>query len=352
MAQISGRRHWSPPVIAIAIGSLAIVAAVVAVALYHPSSHRQSISPIKPLAKTLGVAAGSGLPNDPAPAVTKVLVEGRALGSGDRIDIEWRYDEPTPGQYTWGPHISAVIAQFVSTRTPMVAIIDNAPPWASDGQNCDVALCGPNRAHITSYGNFCGHVARYLLTRGVVRLSIEVQNEENSEDSLAPGPNPGLFALSLHACYTAVKHVSPSIPVILGGLSPGPSGAEIPWMSPYAYLRDVLVAERGQRDFDAVGLHVSGNGLAQAQGVHQLLVSAGFPQVPIDITELDVQPNLTLGYIQAVLSQWQHLPWLGSLYIYAPPYARTSPLFAPDGQPTAQLADLLNEYRQVRTSGR
>jgi hypothetical protein len=131
-------------------------------------------------------------------------------------------------------------------------VIVGTPHWALPPDCRSATQCPPMPASDGGYREFLRKfAARYPESAG-----IEIGNEPNLADSWLE-PNPFRYAQLLRSGYEAVKSVTPSIPVLIGGLTPGAvtgNGIEAT-----AFL-DALYSY-GAKDYsDGIGYHVYAGG--------------------------------------------------------------------------------------------
>jgi hypothetical protein len=140
-----------------------------------------------------------------------------------------------------------------------------APSWAlgpefSCNQWAQECRYPPARAHYADWGSIAAELAR----RYPDAAGIEVWNEPNLSTFWRPSPNPARYTELLAEAYRAIKAVSPSMPVISGGLA-NPSG--VPGVS--VRLTDFLRAmyRNGSAAVsDGIGVHPYPNSVDSGPG--------------------------------------------------------------------------------------
>ena len=174
-----------------------------------------------------------------------------ALGANvERVSFDWRWAEPSQGQYSFGVYDQMYAAMQAQGIRP-IWILLFAPSWASAvpcdqyTQNC---MYPPAASHYAD----AAHMAALLATRYPNSAGIEIWNEENNH-WFWPSPDPAAYTQLLKVSYSAVKQANPSMPVVLGGLSnvQQTAGGDVS-------LNDFLTgvyANGGKDSMDAIAFH-------------------------------------------------------------------------------------------------
>jgi hypothetical protein len=170
-----------------------------------------------------------------------------------RANVSWASLEPhAKGQFSSGylaemdRGIEPVLAAGIKVVMPLS---DSVPYWASadPGKHESGSTRVWNKyykpANMQDYADAFRFLAKHYAPKGV--QVFEVWNEPNHSRFWPSGPNPGEYAQMLKAAYPAIKQVSPSATVLLGGLA----------QNDYGYLQGVY-ASGGGSSFDAVASHI------------------------------------------------------------------------------------------------
>ncbi len=309
------------------------------------------------LAKCLGLATGSGLPELQPDQLVAVLSRFNGVKHPVlRWDIEWRFaqkEEPTTDdlKLDWGPWdlVVQAIITYNRPRPPDEQIISQnivglAPGWANSqaGVDCAVSHCGPDFAHAKHFGLFGGEVVKHLRALGLPSRAIRIEgwNEENQDQHFLPEPNPRIFAAMMRSLNETVKKVDPGIPVIMGGFA-HVSGDGLP---PKAFMV-AFYAAGGKDSFDLAATHPYDGNLVETAAVHDVMAVNGEGHKKVQASEVGFE---TAAELQVFIDLWFAQTWTAGLLIYAPPGEATGPWDA-SGQPQPGLHEVWsNTLRQQR----
>ncbi|MEU6141925.1 cellulase family glycosylhydrolase [Streptomyces sp. NPDC047081] len=210
-----------------------------------------------------------------------------------RADLSWQDVQPDgPDRYRWGPFDRVVTAAEARGLT-VLPVLAYTPAWARSG-HCADSKCGP--ADPEAFAAFAGAAAARYTPRGIGTW--EIWNEPNIPAFWHPAPDATAYTALLRATSRALRRVSPSAEVVLGGLSSaGAGGAAV---AAPDFLAAVL-AHDGKGLFDAVGYHpytyprpasarvprgTAWDGINRAHpSLHGVLAAHGMPGTPVWITE-------------------------------------------------------------------
>jgi polysaccharide biosynthesis protein PslG len=188
---------------------------------------------------------------------------GRGVAAdSQRITLAWNWAEPYPDSYALEGFDRTYRASLSRGIRPLITILFS-PWWTwSPDVNCDQwhqqCTYPPAPAFDGEWREFATIVAR----RYPEALGIEIWNEQNLKGFWKPLPDAARYADLLRQAYTAIKAVSPSMPVISGGLANNDPSADGN-ISYIDYLRGVY-QNGGGRYMDGIGIHPYNPGLHSA----------------------------------------------------------------------------------------
>lgn len=313
---------------ATALGAVVAVApAVPAVALPAGSGVARSSSSRRLVAPTtrgpVGVSANSGILWESQASQANSLDFMRAIGvTGIRIDIPWRWVEPTRGAFAW-TIVDRVVDAARARDMSVLGVLTTTPSWAALGQSTNQQT---RPADLDQWAAFVRAVAtRY---KGRV-FAYEVWNEPNTEEYFVPAPDPQQYAALVRASVPAIKEVDPHAQVLAGALGPAPAGqGTIPAVDFFASMLDAGVGA-----VDAYSFHPYDNeqtmaqatfwdntAIRQAMTMHALLRARGEAHKKIWATEYGApvqlgearQAELVITGIQ----QWAECGFAGPMYLH------------------------------------
>ncbi len=256
----------------------------------------------------------------------------------------WAYYEPAPGRYEW-THADLVVDHARRQGLTVIARLGFVPEWARpDPEEQSTTFTYLDETH---YGDFAAYAAAFAQHfRGRVEQVI-IWNEPNLSLEWGYRPvDPEAYTELLRAVYPRVKAVDPDIVVLGGALAPAlaPPG-EREGMNDLEYLRRMLASGAGEL-MDGLAAHAYGWRLppddpadpavinfARTELLHEVLVEAGYPAMPIYITEggwndhprwtkavpSSQRADFTLAAYQKVLADW---PWCRAAVLWAFRYQR------------------------------
>jgi hypothetical protein len=138
--------------------------------------------------------------------------------TSNRLFIRWDWIQAGGiDKYDW-TSADAQYAAFRAAGQRPFWVVNGTPGWALPPE-CAGALptqCPPMRESLGGYRDFI----RQLVSRYPESAGIEIGNEPNLNHSWLT-PDPSRYAELLRSGYEAVKSVTPNIPVLIGGLTPG-----------------------------------------------------------------------------------------------------------------------------------
>lgn len=229
---------------------------------------------------TLGFAQDLG---HDAAAVGKTLDAIASFGAHwARLYWDWSYSESTQGSGNYA-FVKTISDAAHARGIKLLVVGTGTPGWASGGG----WNAPPTAAHEADFGQFIAH----LVTQGGAD-AVEVWNEPNNGGFWNAPRDAAKEARLIIAAYAAVKAVSPSTPVITGGLT----AVDV---RPADYFRTMMGVPGFAHSFDGVGFHpytqphdpidTVGNpdGLLTAQipEIQRMLDTAGVGGKPFWLTE-------------------------------------------------------------------
>jgi hypothetical protein len=253
---------------------------------------------------------------DPADAAA---LARRAGAQVVRVTVDWRSLEPRPGEFDWDVYDRVGTALARQGIKPVWTLLF-APGWARDG-TCTNAeadcIDPPTEAHDDAWRG----LARAFAQRFPQSAAIEVWNEPNVPAFWGPGPDPARYAQLLSLAHAGVREVSPTIPVLFGGLANVVNSSE-PGVAPGTFV-DEVAAAGGRDQFDGISVHPYP--YAEDFGPVDRMLTAvraasgriGRPNVPLWVTETgystagdpgvavrpDVQAKLLVSLTQHLVDQ-------------------------------------------------
>jgi polysaccharide biosynthesis protein PslG len=215
--------------------------------------------------------------HDSPAVVDRALASAAAAGLGvARVAPLWELTEPMPPQrgrhrYDWR-YDDFIAKELAGHGFRWVAVLAFAPSWASVQPG--VLHAAPRGT--AAYAAYAAAVARRY--RGLIS-AFEVWNEEDLPVFWRPGPDPATYARLYEAARTAIHHVDPAIPVLIGGLAGGHP----------RFLNDLLRQPELRDQVDGVAIHTyaatPARMLAQVRTYRLRLEGPGFGAVPLYVTE-------------------------------------------------------------------
>ena len=222
-----------------------------------------------------------------------------ARGGADtaRAVISWSVIEREPGVYRWRRY-DRLYGRMLANGVRPLWVLGDAPCWAREQSFEECVTDGyfahpPAESRSYEFALFAALVAQ----RYPESVAIEAWNEPNLWAFWRPEPDPGAAARLTAWVNAGVDAVDPSMPVLLGGLSPLlPSELSPPKEIAYADFLRRAYAAVGPGHWDAVAMHPFPR---FQKSVHYLrdiekhldrmrraLRRAGDPRAPIWVTEI------------------------------------------------------------------
>ena len=226
------------------------------------------------------VAQGVATPDQAAAALDTIGAEV------DRVQIDWRNIERTPGVYRFETFDRIYAADLARGIRPLFNLA-YAPTWA-DGDACaavtGTCLASPLPEFYDDYARALAAIAQ----RYPRAIGVEVWNEPNLPFFWRPAPDPAGYAALLAESYEAVNAVAPEMKVagasIVDTSAVGAVGAT-------AFLEAISDAGAAGA-MDAISMHAyggsevtGGRAVQEVGSVRAWRDSAGISSTPIWITE-------------------------------------------------------------------
>jgi polysaccharide biosynthesis protein PslG len=183
----------------------------------------------------------------------QTVLEQRTVGvSTTRLFVNWPTVEPAPGQWDWQSSDDQYGQITAGGLRPLIVAFA-APCWARPSTDCSNpnATGPPDPTYDAAWSDYI----RQLATRYPAAVGIEIWNEPNLDQFWLPRPDPVRFTQLLSEAYRAVKAVSPTMPVISGGLLLDPPLSGQPVESDTVFL-SLMYAAGAKRWMDGLGVHV------------------------------------------------------------------------------------------------
>ncbi len=204
----------------------------------------------------------------------------------DRVQINWKRLEPTPGTYVFETFDRIYAADLARGIRPLFNLA-YAPTWA-DGDACagvtGICLASPLPEYYDDYARALAVIAqRYPAAAGV-----EVWNEPNLSKFWRPAPDPAAYAALLSQSYAAVKAVSPATDVAGASVVETGSATSI---GAATFLEGISAAGAAS-SMDAISMHTypgldltGGRAVQSVELVREWRDAVGESSTPIWITE-------------------------------------------------------------------
>jgi polysaccharide biosynthesis protein PslG len=277
--------------------------------------------------------------------IKRTLEMAREMGATWIVEyFPWAYHEPAPGRFDWS-HADLVVDHARRQGLTVIARLGLVPEWARpDPEEQATTLTYLDEAHYDAFARYVAAFAAHFQGRV---LHLVIWNEPNISLEWGYRPvDPEGYARLLETVYREAKAANPDVTIIGGALAPTLAPAGDPeGMNDLDYLGRMLEADAG--DFmDGLAVHAYGWRLpadappdpvtvnfARTELLHDLLLAAGYPNMPIYITEggwndhprwtKAVSPSQRAAYsIQAYEKARVEWPWCQAVVLWAFRYPR------------------------------
>lgn len=271
----------------------------------------------------IGISVNSSLLWESAAARQQSFAFLSAIGvTSIRLDIPWRWIEPTRGAANWGV-VDPVIDTAVRSGMSVLGVLTTTPQWAALGGS-DNQQTRP--ASLVDWRGFVDRVARRYAGRV---FAYEVWNEPNARYYFAPDPDPVAYAALVREATGAIRAADPSALVIAGALGPASPGDGL--MAAPEFFEAMLDA--GVAGVDAYSFHPyeeeqtlaqaafwDGTVARQVVRMHELLRSRGEGDKKIWASEFGVSSlrdaDRQSETLTAEIIQWPENALAGPMYIH------------------------------------
>ena len=272
----------------------------------------------------VGISANSGILWESTTSLNASLAFMQAIGvTGIRIDIPWRWVEPTRGSFTWTV-VDRVVDAARARGMSVLGVLTSTPQWAALGQSSNQQT---RPAQIEDWTTFVSAAAQRYAGRV---FAYEVWNEPNGSEYFAPHPDPIAYAALVRAAVTAIRQADSQAHVLAGALGPTPA-TNSGMIRAIEFFTAMLDA--GVGDVDAYSFHPYDNdqtmaqaafwddtAMRQAMAMHEILRLRGEGNKKIWATEYGApaalgdsrQAELIVNGIQ----QWSECSFTGPMYIH------------------------------------
>jgi hypothetical protein len=277
--------------------------------------------------------------------VKRTMEMVRDMGASWVVEyFPWAYYEPSPGRYDWS-HADLVVDHARRQGLTVIARLGMVPDWARPNPDLKTTTnTYLDEEHYDAFADFVYAFVRHF--RGRVD-HIVVWNEPNISLEWGYRPvNPQAYTDLLRVVYPRAKEADPDVVVLGGALAPTLAPVGDPeGMNDLDYLQRMLAAGAGEL-MDGLAVHAYGwrlppdapadptyISLARVELLHQMLVQAGYADMPVYVTEggwndhprwtKAVQPSqraaFTVRAYEKALAEW---PWCRAFVAWAFRYPR------------------------------
>jgi hypothetical protein len=277
--------------------------------------------------------------------IKRTLEMVREMGATWTVEyFPWAYHEPSPGNYDWA-HADLVADHARRQGLTVIARLGFVPEWARPNpEEQTTTFTYLDEAHYDAFGDYVQAFVEHF--RGRID-HIVIWNEPNISLEWGYRPvDPEAYTALLRAVYPRAKAADPDVIVLGGALAPTLAPVGDPeGMNDLEYLGRMLEADAGEV-MDGLAVHAYGWRLPpdapadpalvnwnRTELLHQLLVEAGYGDMPVFITEggwndhprwtKAVGPSQraahTLRAYQKAAEDW---PWVKAVVLWAFRYPR------------------------------
>jgi hypothetical protein len=277
--------------------------------------------------------------------IKRTLEMVREMGATWIVEyFPWAYHEPSPGNFDWG-HADLVVDHARRQGLTVIGRLGMVPQWARPDPDVQPTTSSYlDEEHYADFAEYVGAFAAHF--RGRVN-HVVIWNEPNIGLEWGYRPvDPEAYTDLLRVVYPEARAANPDLVVLGGALAPtlAPPG-DPEGMSDVIYLEQMVDAGAGEL-MDGLAVHAYGWSMPpdapadlgvvnynRIELLHDLLVEAGYADLPIFITEggwndhprwtKAVQPAqraaFTVRAYQKSLEEW---PWCEATVLWAFRYPR------------------------------
>jgi hypothetical protein len=277
--------------------------------------------------------------------IKRTLEMVREMGASWIVEyFPWAYYEPSPGHFDW-THADLVVDHALRQGLTVIARLGFVPEWARpDPAEQPTTFTYLDEQHYDAFAQYVYAFVKHF--QGRVNY-IVIWNEPNISLEWGYRPvDPAGYTALLRAAYSQAKAANPDVVVLGGALAPTLAPVGDPeGMNDLDYLRRMLTAGAGGV-MDGLAVHAYGwqmaadapanpavVNLARTELLHQLLVEAGYADMPVYITEggwndhprwtKSVLPSQRAAFtIRAYDKALQDWPWCKVVVFWAFRYPR------------------------------
>lgn len=283
-----------------------------------------------PPGTVLGLADPSVIGMSPSDLDTRFGLISASHAAGLRVDLFWRTIESQPGVLKWSK-FDPIVRAAAGHGTPVLAILDYAPPWAGRPGCTDTGpRCAPTDP--AAFAAFAQTVVSRYAPLGVHQY--EIWNEPNMAARWWPRPSAAEYSSVVRAVCPVIKQADPRAVVVVGALGLGPGA------------NDIAMATFGQQFFaaspgtcwDAFSVHLYNQTTAwdQAMQVRQQMVANGAGAKRMWVTEAGQATSGACGatgnpsearqaqFLTDIVGLVRGQPWMGPVFWFA---AQDVPVF-------------------------
>jgi polysaccharide biosynthesis protein PslG len=273
---------------------------------------------------------GMGPHAPPAEAERDISLARALHAKALRIELPWAVLEPTgPGALNPAvlPFLDRLFGEAAADGIKVIAFVDITPCWASSAPEDLRHGCGPGGGQSFRWppanpADYAAVMRRLAERYGNSIGALEVWNEpDQANEKYFAGPEkPERYAALLKAAYTAVKQVSPGIPVLAGSLV-GVQGG---------FLK-ALYADGIKGYYDGIAVHFYTLTLAAIRAYRALQLSNGdttplwldefgwpscYPQRKLDEEQACVTPAVQASNIRSLFHALSSTGYVAAMTIY------------------------------------
>jgi hypothetical protein len=277
--------------------------------------------------------------------IKRTLEMVREMGATWIVEyFPWAYYEPSPGRFDWA-HADLVVDHARRQGLTVIARLGFVPEWARpDPEDQQTTFTYLDKEYHEAFAEYVHAFVDHF--QGRVG-HIVIWNEPNISVEWGYRPvDPEGYTALLRAVYPRAKAASPDVVVLGGALAPTLAPVGDPeGMNDLEYLRRMLDAGAGEA-MDGLAAHAYGWRLppdapadpatvnfSRTELLRQLLVEAGYADMPIYITEggwndhprwtKAVQPSKRAAFTSRAYGKaLQEWPWCEAVVLWAFRYPR------------------------------
>lgn len=272
----------------------------------------------------VGVSANSGILWETVASQNASLDFMKAIGvTGIRIDIPWRWVEPTRGNFTWTV-VDRIVNAAAARDMSVLGVLTSTPQWAALGSSSNQQTRPAKTSDWTAF-------VRATAQRYAGRIfAYEIWNEPNSAQYFAPAPDPAAYAALVRAAVPAIRAADAEAHILAGALGPAPATGS-GMIHAVEFFTAMLQA--GVGDVDGYSYHPydndqtmsqaafwDGSAIRQAMTMHEILRARDEGHKKIWATEYGAPASLGEArqgeLVVTGIQQWGECSFTGPMYIH------------------------------------